>query len=104
MKHYSTTTQQAVNNSVFKRWAKQYQTTKVHITERLKNLKNPTEEEITNIIGNDSWTRIVCGVCEKKVSEVVFVGENIMYEQSSVAICKGCLAGITNALDKVYEE
>ena len=102
-KYLSTTHQQFVNNSVYKRWKQQYPEQKAEITKALKELNNPTKEEIDSIIGNTSWTRIICGVCDKEVSEAALLGENIMYEQAPVAVCKECLNEAVYLLSVVYE-
>lgn len=47
-----------------------------------------TEKQITEIIGNPSWTDLKCDECDKKVDSVKIFGDG--YE-SSVYVCLKCL-------------
>lgn len=53
------------------------------IYEALKNETNLTEEKASAIIGNDSWTTIVCDICKQNQDSAVLVEE--------LYICKSCL-------------
>ena len=61
------------------------------ISERLHklNLKKVKASTVNKVIGNDSWTRIVCEECEKTAEQVV-----VLYGSGSdttIEICESCL-------------
>lgn len=66
------------------------------VYQRLVDLKNPTEDQITEVIGNSSWTRLECNFCQKNVNEVVI--QNV-YDKP-VYICRNCLELARQLLDK----
>jgi len=49
------------------------------------------ERQIDNIIGNDSWTELTCGECERHVEAVVHLGEEPGYESNTFYLCAPCL-------------
>ncbi len=55
------------------------------------DLNIATEEQITSIIGNDSWTRLKCDECNKPVDAIIEVGEPMDIESSTARICFNCL-------------
>lgn len=63
----------------------------IEVMNRLLALKNPTEDQITSIIGNSSWTRNECTECKKDVNVVVELGEEPDYESSTAWLCLRCL-------------
>lgn len=82
--------------SVVKEWRKQYPITcslnhpeKIEIYEKLLalDLSVATEADITKIIGNDSWTILICDECNRTVDAVVELGE-VYYKHT---ICVDCL-------------
>ncbi len=48
-----------------------------------------TEDDITEMIGNYSWTRLVCDQCRRDVAEVVDFDFEIGYQ--AVRLCGDCL-------------
>lgn len=55
-------------------------------------LKNPkSEDEIAIIIGNRSWTSLICDECKLEHDVVIRLGEEPAYESSTAYICKSCL-------------
>lgn len=83
--------------STAERWKAQYDHTSTmpmhngrsrkEIYEALAALEDPTPEQVNEIIGNSTWTSIICEWCDQKVEEAVFhVGD---YEDAT--ICFPCL-------------
>lgn len=61
------------------------------ISERLHklNLKRVKASTVNKIIGNDSWTCVMCEECEKDVGQaVVLYGSG---SDSAIEICESCL-------------
>ena len=61
------------------------------ISERLHkmNLKRVKASTVNKVIGNVSWTRVVCEECEQEVAQVV-----VLYGSGSdtaIEICESCL-------------
>ncbi len=50
-----------------------------------------SEQDITSIIGNSSWTRTICDNCCKDVQAVIEIGEEPDYESSTAYVCEECL-------------
>jgi hypothetical protein len=50
-----------------------------------------TEDEITKIIGNDSWTRNACDECNQDVFTAIQLGEETDWESNTFKICPDCL-------------
>ncbi len=50
-----------------------------------------TDLDISNIIGNSSWTELRCECCNKGVEEVVFVETSHTNEYGNSAFCNKCL-------------
>lgn len=52
-------------------------------------LDNPTPESVAAIIGNDSWTRIVCSACnDDKMPAVVAI--DVTHGEYATHICEKC--------------
>jgi len=58
--------------------------------------KDATEEDITGIIGNSTWTSLVCEECGQEVDTVIQLGEDC----DTLDICLTCL----NKAVKIMEE
>ena len=60
------------------------------ISERLHklNLKKVKASTVNNVIGNDSWTTVQCGVCTERVPAVVAVYSE---DEFAIKICESCL-------------
>ena len=90
-------TKQHLVNTVDDRWKKPYYFNsswdyygddKVKKYEKLVNLgkiKNP--EDVDKIIGNSSWTRLVCHNCDKDVDAVFIFGT----DHDSLYVCEDCV-------------
>ncbi len=50
-----------------------------------------TEARAAEIIGNDSWTCILCDECGQSVEVAVTVGQEPDYDSSTATICLACL-------------
>lgn len=99
-------TQRTLIRSVVARWNGQYPPgdhivtfsdgrSVKEIREKLAALdtETATHEEVSAIIGNDSWTRLdECGECREKASSLVLMGEDPYYDSVTVAVCPACLA------------
>ena len=55
------------------------------------NKETASADEVSKIIGNDSWTRINCDECGKRVLLVVQVGLEPDYDVSNANLCATCL-------------
>ena len=81
--------------TVSKRWDEQYRDdndlTKIKIGNRLRNKKTITENEITEIIGNNSWTKNLCYECGNDCDSIILFGEESDYESSTFYVCHDCL-------------
>lgn len=56
---------------------------------KIISLKNPTEDEIAALIGNRSWTSLVCNSCRKEVDEVVSM--DVTSGEYATYMCRDCL-------------
>lgn len=65
------------------------------------NLDTCTEEEVIDIIGNNSWTRLLCDNCYAEVDRIVQVGDRPAYESSTANLCQKCAA---NAVELFLED
>ena len=64
---------------------------KLAISKRLHamNLNKVNASAVDKVIGNDSWTRVMCEECEKDVGQaVVLYGSG---SDSAIEICESCL-------------
>lgn len=70
------------------------------IYKKLISLQQPETKEsaIDEIIGNKSWTRLVCNECESEVDAVVQLGEASDYESHTVNVCVACLYKAINLI------
>ncbi|MEG0407421.1 MAG: hypothetical protein RR623_00985 [Bacilli bacterium] len=91
-------TRQHLVNTVHDRWKNQYYINsswdyygedKVEKYEQLVSLgkvKNP--EDVDKIIGNSSWTRLICNNCNKDVNAVFIFGT----VEESCYVCEDCVS------------
>ncbi len=65
------------------------------VYEKLTQLQNPTEDSIAAIIGNRSWTQLVCDHCKQYVDAVsqFRVANEYLFQ-----VCQNCLE---KALDEI---
>lgn len=90
-------TKQHLANIVDDRWKKQYYRDtswdyygddKVEKYECLVNLgSNKNQEDVDKIIGNSSWTRLICNNCNKDVDAVFIFGTG----EYSLYVCEDCV-------------
>lgn len=59
-----------------------------------------TEEDVTAIIGNNSWTRNTCDQCEQDVAATVLVGAAPTIESRTASLCRDCVLAALTALDE----
>jgi hypothetical protein len=59
--------------------------------QRLISLVNPTQQQIKEVIGNGSWTRLKCDECGKEVQATIEVGQEPDYESATANLCIDCL-------------
>ena len=91
-------TKQHLVNTVDERWKKQYYRDaswdyygedKIEKYEKLVNLgNNKNPEDVDKIIGNSSWTRLICNHCNKYVDAVFVFGIG----HNSFHICEDCVS------------
>jgi len=64
--------------------------------------ENPTPDDVDRVIGNDSWTRLECDVCETSAQALVVI--ELLYERRPTALCGRCAGQAVHAIcqpDKV---
>ncbi len=92
-----------------KRWENQYKGKhdlydgeKQEILDSLIELgENPEPEEVDLVIGNDSWTDIVCHVCRGYVEEAVSFPHLNDEGGCEMIICRGCVKKLLDTLTPV---
>ncbi|WP_372570405.1 hypothetical protein [Ruegeria jejuensis] len=86
-----------------KRWAQRYagyqgsgSDEKQRITEKLNGLtlEERTPERIDQIIGNDTWTRVSCDLCDDSVERAAALSDGI----NDLLVCESCLRAAEIAL------
>lgn len=87
--------------SVAERWKQQYPTDQatmhfkstdaIHARLLALDTETATAEDVSAVIGNDSWTRIRCDQCRKDVDAAVVCGEAPNYESNTANLCVPCL-------------
>jgi hypothetical protein len=86
---------QQLIDTVAKKWKREYgeYNSEKHdkIYNKLCALENPTEKQITSIIGNSSWTRNECDECKNDVDVTIKVGNEPDYESNTAWLCFECL-------------
>ena len=102
-------TKQHLVNTVDDRWKKQYYLNfswdyygddKVEKYEELVNLgKNKNPEDVDKIIGNSSWTRLICNHCNKDVDAVFIFG----IVEESLYVCEDCVSVAVEQFNKLKE-
>ena len=90
-------TKQHLVNTVDERWKNQYYRDdywsyygddKIEKYEDLVNLgKSKNQEDVDKIIGNSSWTRLICHNCNKDVDAVFIFG----IVEDSLYVCEDCV-------------
>ena len=88
--------------SVAERWRMTYsrngvlEISKEDIYAKLKalNLETCSEEDVSNAIGNDSWTHLKCDECQTRVDWVLVVGEQPNYESATACLCRECCSKV----------
>lgn len=103
-------TQRMLIRAVAAKWRKQYEPfknyaplfsarmglshdlTKRQIAEKLDAIdgETATADDVANIIGSRSWTRLECHECNRDVDAVVEVGEAPDYESRTAQLCREC--------------
>ena len=101
-------TRQKRANSTAKIWYKHYCTggewwiggaNKKKVYQKLLKLgSNPSPDMIDDIIGNGTWTQLICDECGGSFDTIVEVGQSPTYE---IYICKECLSKALNLVEKV---
>lgn len=86
----------SVTKSAPKRWEEQYKNNpsedKIIITQKLNALVWPfSKQEVDNIIGNESWTRLQCDECGLIVESVVVFSSYLTNYDAGFSVCDSCL-------------
>jgi hypothetical protein len=80
------------NSQGYKRWRNYGFGDTEQIYKDLKSLgENPSPDDVDKIIGNKSWTEIVCDECNNNVEDVVRLGEEPDFGSRTAYICLDCL-------------
>jgi hypothetical protein len=74
-------------------WMRQYGGTDFNgIGAKLRTLgPSPEPDEVTKVVGNDSWVQVRCTECEQEVYAVVQVGQEPDYDSSTAWLCADCI-------------
>lgn len=51
----------------------------------------PAIEDVNRVIGNNSWTQLICDECKNDVAAVVQLGAEPDYESATACVCGACL-------------
>ena len=92
-------TERGLIHDVATRWYAQYQSMfvqhpdKKETYEKLLALdtETATSADVSNIIGNYSWTTQYCNECGEKSRFIVEIGEEPGYDSSTAQICPYCI-------------
>ena len=101
------TTERDLIKGVAKRWFRQYKgslddtrsifstlsETKRETLTKLQALETDTAtiEDVAAIVGNNSWTRLVCDGCAKEVAALLTVGQRRDYDSNTADLCESCV-------------
>ena len=101
------TTERDLIKGVAKRWFKTYESTmdsmpslfgcnsktKREISSQLQRLdkETATAQDVADIIGNCSWTRLTCDGCGDDVTALLSVGQPRDYESNTADLCEACV-------------
>ena len=102
-------TQRDLIRTADKRWRDQYWNTRdldksrkaLALTQLDKD--TATEEDVTRIIGNRSWTQLICDECGTEVLAAVIMGGNPGTGRNSRHICKPCLQKALTLMEVEHE-
>jgi hypothetical protein len=89
-----------------KKWKTHYMNNndKIEIYNKLTALKNPTEQDIIDIIGNNSWTENRCAECSKDSDLLIRLGgSEDDYYPTMLWVCEECLEDVLDEL-KIYKQ
>jgi hypothetical protein len=102
---------------VANRWASQYPAAsdpdgpapwqnKQAILKRLLalDLETAQESQVTEAIGNSSWTRISCDCCDAELDAAVVLGEPPNYESATAIVCLDCLKKAVQLIESNKEK
>lgn len=78
-------------------WRNRYTPNSQAVYSQLKELADPTENNIAAIIGNYFWTELLCQNCKKDVSAVYQFGSDI---EPLFQVCPNCLKSAVQMLEK----
>lgn len=79
-------------DAIAKRWKQQYPgDTGSQILSELMALNKPTEQQVSDIIGNQSWTTNTCTECGKNVNVVVLLGYEPVLDNWGCKLCLDCV-------------
>ncbi|MEW6006133.1 MAG: hypothetical protein AB1695_12545 [Stygiobacter sp.] len=97
-------TERDIIKNIRKMWRKQYSANDISLTPQLKkiyeklkklDLNKATAKEINKIIGNESWTNVVCNECYNYVNLAVEFGD----DSESFIVCTDCLAEVWKEIE-----
>ncbi len=63
--------------------------------------ENPHPDDVDRVIGNPTWTQIVCDNCGVSVEEACDIGEKRNYESSTARVCVQCLKNALTLMDDI---
>jgi len=101
-------TKRGLIQDILGRWKEQYPTlhgdkAKIYLKLLALDLDTATEQEVEAVIGNGSWTRMICDECSEEVETLVVVGEEPGYESRTACICPDCLKKATKLAEEPYD-
>lgn len=92
-------TKENLLKNIVKDWKFQYGDSSPEITQKLQSLEDPTEEQVTAIIGNNSWMSNICDECGREVPVSVKLGEEVDETELYANAANICTICLQKALD-----
>ena len=103
-------TRQSLANGVLGRWRSQYppgyeskfnNLDPTGIEDDLSRLgSSPDPDNVDKVIGNGSWTRVTCDICEEAVDAAIVLGPD--FSETSVQVCESCLRKELEKFDALH--
>lgn len=63
------------------------------------DVETASTDDVKAIIGNASWTALVCDGCDASVKDAVQVGDPVDYDSSTAVLCRDCVVEALELLD-----
>lgn len=62
------------------------------LEEQIRQLgPSPTVEQINEVLGNSSWTDLVCDECGQHAQKIAIVGQPLNHDSATTFLCGDCI-------------